>query len=151
MPEHAGDDPRRSPGAPGAAAPAGAAGAPEWDQAWETYDTEQVRTYAITGGRTNPQHEMRLVTLLEAADHAHLHGLGPESAQAVELCRERPCPVVEIAARLKLPVQATKIIISDLINRGALVIALPGPGASDRLQLLEALRAGLETRLSDVA
>ncbi|MGI5206212.1 DUF742 domain-containing protein [Spirillospora sp. CA-108201] len=151
MPEPAGDDPHRPPGAPATAALAGAAGAPEWDQAWETYDTEQVRPYAITGGRTSPQHAMRLVTLLQAADNAHVHGLGPESAQAVELCRERPCPVAEIAARLGLPVQAAKIIISDLIDRGALVMALPGPGASDRLQLLEALRSGLETRLSDVA
>ncbi|TDB96940.1 DUF742 domain-containing protein [Actinomadura sp. 7K534] len=127
------------------------AAAVEWDQAWETYDAEEVRPYAITGGRTRPQHSMRLVTLLEAADTAHVQGLGPESAHAVELCRARPCPVAEIAARLGLPVQATKIVISDLIDRGALVIARPGPGASDDLQVLEALRSGLETRLSDVA
>jgi hypothetical protein len=129
----------------------GPAGAFEWDQAWETYDAEQVRPYAITGGRTRPQHSMRLVTLLEVAGDAQVQGLGPESSRAIELCRERPCPVAEIAARLGLPVQAAKIIISDLIDHGALIMALPGPGASDHLQLLEALRSGLETRLSDVA
>ncbi|MER7544732.1 DUF742 domain-containing protein [Spirillospora sp. NPDC127506] len=128
----------------------GPAGAPEWDEAWETCADEQVRPYAITGGRTRPQHSMRLVTLLEAAEAGPVHGLGPESARAVELCRERPCPVAEIAARLGLPVQATKVVLSDLIDRGALVMALPGPGA-DHLQLLEALRSGLETRLSHVA
>lgn len=130
------------------AAPAGVV---DWDQAWETYDAEQVRPYAITGGRTRPQHPMRLMTLLDAADITRVQGLGPESSQAVELCRDQPRPVAEIAARLGLPVQATKIILSDLIDRGALVVALPGPGASDHLQLLEALRSGLETRLSHVA
>lgn len=149
MLEPAGHDPRRPPDLPSTAA--GAAGGAEWDQAWETYDAEEVRPYAITGGRTRPQHSMRLVTLLEAADTADVQGLGPESSRAVELCRARPCPVAEIAARLGLPVQAAKIIISDLIDRGALVIALPAPGASDHLQVLEALRSGLEKRLSDVA
>ncbi|NKZ03297.1 DUF742 domain-containing protein [Actinomadura latina] len=133
------------------AAVTGPSSSVEWDQAWQTYDAEEVRPYAITGGRTRPQHSMRLVTLLEAADTARVQGLGPESSRAVELCRERPCPVAEIAARLGLPVQATKIVLSDLIDRGALVMAAPGPGSSDHLQLLEALRSGLETRLSDVA
>ncbi|WP_346049883.1 DUF742 domain-containing protein, partial [Actinomadura chokoriensis] len=59
----------------------GPAGAPEWDQPWEMCEAEQVRPYAITGGRTRPQHSMRLVTLLEAADAGPVHGLGPESAR----------------------------------------------------------------------
>ncbi|MEV4670862.1 DUF742 domain-containing protein [Actinomadura sp. NPDC049382] len=151
MPGLAGHGSRRPPGPYTMAAVTGPAGAVEWDQAWETYDAEHVRPYAITGGRTRPQHTMRLVTLLETADSAPVQGLGPESSQVVELCRKQPCPVAEIAARLGLPVQAAKIIISDLIDCGALVIALPDPGVSDHLQVLEALRSGLETRLSDVA
>lgn len=121
------------------------------DRAWSTYDVEEIRPYAITGGRTRPQHSMRLVTLLEAADIARAHGVAPEAAQAVEACRVQPCSVAEIAAVMGLPVHIAKIIVSDLIDCGALVVALPGPGGPDHLQLLEALRSGLETRLSDVA
>ena len=132
---------------------------PAWvsghDQAWLTYDAEEVSLYAITGGRTRPRHSMRLVTLLELADPAHADGMAPEALQAVEVCRTQQCSVAvgEIAARIGLPVQATKIVLSDLIDAGALVMARPGPdtSASDQLQLLEALRSGLETRLSDVA
>ncbi|WP_021596581.1 DUF742 domain-containing protein [Actinomadura welshii] len=116
-----------------------------------TYAEEEVRPYAITGGRTRPQHSMRLVTLLEAADVARARGLAPEAVQAVGLCKAQPCSVAEIAARIGLPIQVAKIILSDLIDCGALVMALPAPGTADRLQLLEALRSGLETRLSDVA
>lgn len=94
---------------------------------------------------------MRLVTLLEAADTTRVQRTVPEAARAVEACRVQPCSVAEVAALTDLPVQAAKIILSDLIDCGALVMALPGPGASDHLQLLEALRSGLETRLSDVA
>ena len=146
-----GHEPRHPPDASHTAAMTGPASLVGWDPAWETYDAEEVRPYAITGGRTRPQHSMRLVTLLEAGDTARVQGLGPESSRAVELCRDQPRSVAEIAARLGLPVQATKIVISDLLDDGALLIALPGPGASDHLQLLEALRSGLEARLSDVA
>lgn len=94
---------------------------------------------------------MRLVTLLEATEAAYAHSAAPEAARAVEACRLQPCSVAEIAALIGLPAQVTKIVLSDLIDCGALVMALPGPQASDQLQLLEALRSGLETRLSDVA
>lgn len=146
-----GHEPRHPPDASHTAAMTGPAFLVEWDPAWETYDAEEVRPYAITGGRTRPQHSMRLVTLLKAEETARVQGVGPESARAVELCRDQPRSVAEIAARLGLPVQATKIVLSDLIDCGALVIALPGPGVSDHLQVLEALRSGLEARLSDVA
>jgi hypothetical protein len=94
---------------------------------------------------------MRLVTLLEAGDLTRAARMAPEAVRAVELCSLQPCSVAEIAALIGHPIQVTKIILSDLVDRGALVMALPGPDAPDQLQLLEALRSGLETRLSDVA
>ncbi|MFG2245814.1 DUF742 domain-containing protein [Spirillospora sp. NPDC048823] len=147
MAASAGCDPRQPP-ARSVENPAWSSGR---DQAWVTYDAEEVSLYAITGGRTRPQHSMRLVTLLEVADPVGVKGLAPEAAKAVEVCRTQPCSVAEISARIGLPIHATKIVLSDLIVSGALVMALPGPEAPDHLQLLEALRSGLETRLSDVA
>lgn len=120
-------------------------------ESWDTYDSEEVRQYAITGGRTRPKHAMRLVTLLEVGEPIRAGGMAPEALRAVEMCRLQPCSVAEIAALIGHPIHVTKIILSDLVDRGALVMALPGPGALDQLQLLEGLLAGLETRLSDVA
>ncbi|MEU8346646.1 DUF742 domain-containing protein [Spirillospora sp. NPDC048832] len=131
--------------------PEGAIGAPPGREPWDTYDIEDVRPYAITGGRTRPKHAMRLVTLLEAGDPVRAAGMAPEAVQAVEVCRVQPCSVAEIAALIGYPVHVAKIILSDLVDRGALVMALPGPGSLDHLQLLEGLLSGLETKLSDVA
>lgn len=142
------------PGTPAPSPPAGPQGLPEavkGREPWDTYDSEDVRPYAITGGRTRPKHSMRLVTLMEAGDTDRAVGMAPEAVRAVEMCRLQPCSVAEIAALIGHPVHVTKIILSDLVDRGALVMALPAPGALDQLQLLEALRSGLETRLSDVA
>lgn len=70
----------------------------------------------------------------------------PEAKQVLQLCRAGPRSVAEIAATLGLPVQVTKIILSDLIDCGALSFVVPtitsGDPASDP-QLLEAVLAGL--------
>ncbi|MEU8309808.1 DUF742 domain-containing protein [Actinomadura sp. NPDC048955] len=151
-------DPRRPPqactGQP-AGDPAGhPVDHPQQDEAWAAYDVEEIRPYALTRGRTRPKYPMRLVTLLEAVGTtgvARAQSLAPEAAQAVEACRLQPCSVVEIAALIGQPVHVTKIILSDLIDCEALVMARPAPGTGDHLQLLEGLLAGLETRLSGVA
>ncbi|MFF5264640.1 DUF742 domain-containing protein [Actinomadura viridis] len=112
---------------------------------------EQVRPYALTGGRTRPRHAMRMESLLEIGGIPAPTGLPPEADHAVALCRAGRCSVAEIAARLGQPVQVTKIILSDLIDSGALALAVPGTTSGDRVQLLEAVLAGLQKRFSDAA
>ncbi|QXJ26996.1 DUF742 domain-containing protein [Actinomadura graeca] len=104
---------------------------------------------------------MRLDTVLTpgAAGHAtgpHAAGIddgagaagAPEAAHALGLCRVRDCTVAEIAATLGRPVPVTKIILSDLLDCGALAVAVPA-AATDPVtgrpapQVLEALLAGL--------
>jgi hypothetical protein len=96
---------------------------------------------------------MRMESILEVTAQATAVGpMGPEAAQAVTLCRIQPRPVAEIAAVLGLPVTITKIILSDLMQRGVLTPAVPRTttGRLDKEQALEALLAGLRS-MSDVA
>ncbi|GAA2626737.1 DUF742 domain-containing protein [Actinomadura fulvescens] len=117
--------------------------------AWADQDEEKVRPYVLTGGRTRPRHSMRLVSLLEARGTAP-PGLAPEAGQAVRLCRDRPRSVAEIAAAIGQPACITKIILSNLIDAGLVMLVVPRT-VDDPMQLLEALRAGLQRRFSDVA
>ncbi|MBA9002827.1 DUF742 domain-containing protein [Thermomonospora cellulosilytica] len=128
------------------------------DPAWVVQDEHDVRPYVVTGGRTRPRHAMRLVSLLAAGDALPAEPLAPEAEQALRLCRGGQRSVAEIAATIGQPAQVTKIILSDLIDCGALIIAVPdtasGDPASDPdngTQLLESLLAGLHTHFSGVA
>ncbi|MFE1027769.1 DUF742 domain-containing protein [Streptomyces sp. NPDC058818] len=111
-----------------------------------------VRTYTLTRGRTKPRHLLGLETVLEA-------GLGrPGPAQAEEceeilaLCRERRRSVVELAGRLRRPVTAVKVLVSDLLDADALIVPLTqsyadaGAGSGPSTQLLAAISAGLKRK-----
>jgi hypothetical protein len=73
--------------------------------------------------------------------------LDPEHDQALELCHV-PTSVAEVAAHLQQPMMVTKILLSDLIDWGAVTTRLPGPTANstDR-HTLEALLDGLRKQL----
>lgn len=119
---------------------------------WTEQDQQEVRPYAVTGGRTRSRHAMRMASLLAAGDTPPPHPLPPEADQALRLCRGGQRSVAEIAATIGQPIQVTKVILSDLIDCGALIIAVPDPATCDpaadpdtSTQLLEALLAGLQT------
>jgi Protein of unknown function (DUF742) len=60
--------------------------------------------------------------------------------------------VAEIAATLQQPVQVTKIVLSDLIDSGALIIAVPDTSSDPTdVHLLEAVLASPRHRFPDVA
>jgi len=73
--------------------------------------------------------------------------LGPEHAQALDLCRA-PVSVAEVAAQLKLPAVVTKVLLSDLVDCGALTTKPPQfhHNPTDR-SLLEAVLDGLRRQL----
>jgi hypothetical protein len=106
------------------------------------------RPYLVTGGRTRPSVELDLMSLVRATGQGRIApgGLGREHAVALGLCRT-PTSVAEVAARLRQPVVVTKVLLSDLIEAGALVTRPPSPPgefAETTPQLLEALLAGLK-------
>ena len=111
----------------------------------EDDDTEAVRPYAVTGGRTSPTVPLGLMTLVRATGAVPDAQLDLEQLQAVNACREEPCTIAEVAAAIQRPVQVAKILISDLIGLGAVVPrATAAADTLPRERLLEKLLDGLE-------
>lgn len=106
-----------------------------------------VRPYTVSNGRTRPSTQFDLLSLVFTTGQVALSQLSLDHAQALSLCR-RPVSVAELSAHLRLPAAVTKVLLSDLVDCGAVSTKAPGPEAdpNDR-QLLEAVLNGLQQRL----
>ncbi|MCX5215766.1 DUF742 domain-containing protein [Kitasatospora sp. NBC_00240] len=102
------------------------------------------RPYVVTGGRTHSTHDLDLASLVKASRAGHGMTLESEHEHAFTLCLHGPVSVAELAARMRLPVQVVKVLLSDLLSAGAMVPAMPTVtvNPADPI-LLEALLAGL--------
>ena len=116
-----------------------------------------MRTYTLTRGRTKPRHLLGLETVLDAGPGRPGPGQAAECEEILALCRQHRRSVTELAGRLRRPVTAVKILISDLLDADALVVPIATPyAASDTdadarpsSQLLAALAAGLKRKWPD--
>ncbi|MFJ4713436.1 DUF742 domain-containing protein [Streptomyces sp. NPDC088785] len=106
-----------------------------------------VRPYTVSNGRTRPTTSLDLLTLVRATGTTPPGYLGPEHGQALDLCA-RPTSVAEIAGHLKLPAVVTKVLLSDLVDSGAVTAKPPTlhENPTDR-SLLEAVLDGLRRQL----
>ncbi|TWP51805.1 DUF742 domain-containing protein [Lentzea tibetensis] len=84
-----------------------------------------VRPYAMVRGRTRPvTRELHLVTQVRAARQtqtADLTSLNVEHRELLEVCR-KPLSVAEVAAYLDVPLIVVKVLLSDLIERGDVIV-----------------------------
>ncbi|KUN38693.1 DUF742 domain-containing protein [Streptomyces olivochromogenes] len=116
-----------------------------------------VRTYTLTRGRTKPRHLLGLETVLDAGPGRPGPAQAEECEEILALCRERRRSVTELAGRLRWPVTAVKILVSDLLDADVLVVPVTAPyaasdtdsDASPSTQLLAALSAGLKRKWPD--
>ncbi|MFD4258723.1 DUF742 domain-containing protein [Streptomyces sp. NPDC058534] len=115
-----------------------------------------VRTYTLTRGRTMPRHLLGLDTVLEAGPGRPGPAQAEECDEIFALCRERRRSVTELAGRLGRPVTAVKVLVSDLLDAGALVVPTAPYTASGSdsdagpsTQLLAALSASLKRKWPD--
>lgn len=118
------------------------------DEMWLDADAGRlVRPYAVTDGRTRPATNLDMLSQVLLAGPVPPIELDPDRAQVLAICTS-PTSVAELAARLQLPAVVTKIIISDLVEAGAVITSPPRPG-TDRpdLPLLQAVLDGLRRRL----
>jgi hypothetical protein len=118
------------------------------DELWLDDDAGRlVRPYTVSNGRTRPTTKLDLLSMVMATGRVPRAHLEPDHARALGLCTS-PTTVAEIAAHLKLPAVVTKVLLSDLVDCGAVSIRAPGPAADpvDR-SVLEALLNGLQRRL----
>jgi len=107
----------------------------------------RIRPYLLTGGRTRGSVELALETPLRATPEgeAALPELVLESEQIVRYCQE-PTSVTELAARLGLPLQVTRVLTADLIDDGFVQAHISDQFSTDRpdLNLLERVLDGLQ-------
>jgi len=83
-----------------------------------------VRPFAVTKGRTRPYHVLEMVTLVTTTAAA-TEVPSPEHREILRMCRT-PLSVAEVAASLKLPLGAAKVLISDLVELRAVIVTSPG-------------------------
>ncbi len=81
----------------------------------------RVPPYLITGGRTRPTCEVAIETLVEALPHAASSIDARFETRSLLDLATRPISVAEIAAELQLPLGATLVLVSDLLESGTLV------------------------------
>jgi Protein of unknown function (DUF742) len=102
-----------------------------------------VRPYAITGGRTRPEHSYPLEALVqtsadgERADSART----PEVAAICALCRSSRS-VAEVAANLGVPLGVARVLIGDMVSEGLVLVHEPSAEPPDD-RLLERVLSGL--------
>lgn len=110
----------------------------------EERDMFGVRPYAMTSGRTKPSTPLDLMSMVRATGSGMVtpSQLGVEHAKALRLC-EKPTSVAEMAGRLRRPVTVTKVVLSDLIELGAVMAKFTPSEYSNDPAVLEAVIDGL--------
>ncbi len=106
-----------------------------------------VPAYAVTGGRTRSGgRDLPVETMVTTtADGVReVVDLRFERREIVLLCR-KPHSVAEVAARVRLPLGAARVLVSDLATTGHLVAHVPSDERPDR-EVLERLLSGLRAR-----
>ncbi len=112
-------------------------------EAW--FDDPLVRPYAVTGGRTrSSQLGLDLITLVVALRSPAEVDLQPEHAQALRVCQQ-PISIAEVSAKLNLPLQVVKIVLSDLITQGLVIFrsAINPAHEAPSQQVLQAVLDGI--------
>ncbi|MEV0494499.1 DUF742 domain-containing protein [Streptomyces atratus] len=106
-----------------------------------------IRPYTVSNGRTRPTAVLDLLSLVRATGTDPQTHLGPEHSVALGLCGG-PTSVAEIAAHLRLPAVVTKVLVSDLVDCGAVTAHPPAfPHTPTDRSLLEAVLDGLRRQL----
>jgi hypothetical protein len=85
-----------------------------------------IRPYAMTGGRTTADTDISLEAQIQASTRAshHLGAYRWEAAKVVELVQS-PMALIEIAARLDIPIGVARVLVADIVADGAVVLHVP--------------------------
>jgi hypothetical protein len=114
---------------------------PDAEHSDQHYSPDLVaRPFMAVGGRTRPGHDLDIASLVQATGQDPPR-IQPESAAILTWCQHAPCSIAELAARLEQPFVVIKILVSDLLTCGAVIVSPDGQRAD--LHMLEAIRDGL--------
>ena len=104
-----------------------------------------VRPYAMTGGRARPANaELDMMTMLcSMRPPNQVSGYPVEHERVIDLCQQA-MSLAELAATLDVPVVVAKVLVSDLVDAGDLVIRPPVTAvAAPDTHLLQAVLDGI--------
>ncbi|MEY9214891.1 DUF742 domain-containing protein [Thermobifida halotolerans] len=82
------------------------------------------RLYVITSGRSRGGDDSFDSVTLIVTESDPVPGMQSEHVRILRMCR-RPVAVVEIAARLELPVTVVRILLTDLLDAGHITARHP--------------------------
>ena len=107
-----------------------------------------VRPYALTGGRTRSIGEdlpFEALVVTTAEGSAKAAELSWEQRAIVELC-QRPVAVVELGARLQVPLVTARVLVGDMCAEGLVDVHRPEPKGErpdplQQEQVLDGLKA----------
>ncbi|WP_435058124.1 DUF742 domain-containing protein [Streptomyces sp. bgisy060] len=108
-------------------------------------DPDLVRPYVRTGGRTRPNADVRLESVVFAATGTHpgLHSDGRRLLGLFADARGGGLSVAEIASHLALPPSAARILVADLIELGLMTLAQAQDADRPPASLIERVLHGL--------
>jgi hypothetical protein len=102
-----------------------------------------IRPYAITGGRTGADTDISLEAQIQASTRSGaLDGRYRWEAARLIALVEQPMALIEIAARLEIPIGVARVLVSDLVDDGAVVLHVP-QSAPSFTSLLERVLDGV--------
>jgi hypothetical protein len=105
-----------------------------------------VRAYTWTGGRTRPDVQLEIETLVSTTARAEpvMANLRSEHQAVAQLCR-RPRSVAEIAALLSLPLGVVRVLLADMAALGLVEVHHNGNGMDGKpdVELLHRVLRGL--------
>jgi len=79
------------------------------------------RPYVLSGGRTEPKHLLDLRTFVSVTRAAaELEDLTPQHRRVLDACRAESATVADVVVDVPYPLLVARILISDLIEKGAL-------------------------------
>lgn len=103
-----------------------------------------IRPYAITGGRTGsdgPEIHLEAQVLATPKGSSHIVEHRWEAGRLIDLATN-PMALVEIAARLEIPIGVARVLVSDLVADGSVTIHVP-PSTQSFTSLLERVLDGV--------
>jgi Protein of unknown function (DUF742) len=109
-------------------------------------DPAMVRPYAMTGGRTRAEGDLRVEAMISTSSVGLSEAeLGEIEHRAIaRLCR-LPKSVAEVSAEMAIPLQVAKIVLGDMVASGLVVVHRTTglSGGSSHLALMERVLGGL--------
>lgn len=103
-----------------------------------------IRPYTLTGGRTESARTgVELISLISTIrPPTRAERLQPEQHQLLALCRT-PTALVEVAARLDLPIAVVRVLLGDLLDHDLVSVSSPSAAGTPDARFLQAVIDGI--------